>query len=335
MLSAPSEPTVSVVIPTYNRAARLQACLRSVVDAEPDAEIIVVDDGSTDHTADIVAAFPAARYFRQANRGPSAARNTGIRESRGRYIALFDSDDRMLRGARPLIPALLDRQPEIGVVFTNAFVTHDDGTSETAYDPSHPETDKLWDVPHETLPDGARVFGRDALLRALVLDRCYVIPSISVIRRSALDACGVFDESLIGYEEWDLFSRLAARYSFAYLDDPSATIVKHDSNLSGDLEAMVVQGVRILKKFLDGALPLDAQTRAAAAKKLEWLSLDTARHAFVREDYATARTRVAAHIKQWGPSAGALVLWSATWLQPTQVRRLRAWKTRMAHEPVR
>jgi glycosyltransferase involved in cell wall biosynthesis len=238
-----------------------------------------VDDGSTDHTADVVAAFPGVRYLRQANRGPSAARNTGIRESRGRYIALFDSDDRMLRGARPLIPSLLDRRPDVGVVFTNAFVTRDDGSSETAYDASHPATDKLWAVPHEIATDGARIFARESLLRALVIDRCYVIPSISVIRRSALDACGVFDESLIGYEEWDLFSRLAARYAFAYLDEPSAAIVKHDSNLSGDLEAMVVQGVRILRKFLDGALPLDPETRAAATKKLEWLSLDTARHA--------------------------------------------------------
>jgi glycosyltransferase involved in cell wall biosynthesis len=332
---APSKPLVSVVIPTYNRAARLQACLRSVTDAEPDAEVIVVDDGSTDHTGDVVAAFPRVHYIRQANRGPSAARNTGIRESHGRYIALFDSDDRMLRGARPLIPALLDRQPEVGVVFTNAFVAHDDGTQERAYDPAHPEMDTLWAVPHELSPDGARVFARAPMLRSLVLDRCYVIPSISIIRRSALDECGAFDESLIGYEEWDLFSRLAARYAFAYFDEPSATIVKHDSNLSGDLEAMVVQGVTILRRFVNGALPLDANTRAAATKKLEWLSLDTARHAFVREDYATARTRVVAHMKQWGPSAGALVLWSATWLRPAQVRRLRAWKTRMIHEPVR
>ncbi len=324
------QPHVSIVIPAHNRAARLAECLQSVVDAFiPDAEIIVVDDGSTDSTADVVKAFPSVRYVYQRNSGPSAARNAGIRLARGRYIALFDSDDRMLSGARPLITEFLDRHPEVGVAFTNALVARPDGTSERAFSPQKPDT--LWAVSHRRSSDGARVFDREAFLRSLVLDRCYVIPSISIIRKSALDICGVFDEKFMGYEEWDLFGRLAARFSFAYFDEPSAVIVKHDSNLSGDLEAMVVQGVNIVRKFLDGALPLEGSTRKAVAKKLDWMTLDIAKSAFSRGDFTTARQRAVAHMKRSGLSVSALALWCATWLRPGQVRQLRAWKARVAH----
>lgn len=332
-LSESVHPHVSIVIPTYNRASRLTECLQSVLDAFiQDAEIIVVDDGSTDSTADVVKAFPSVRYVYQRNGGPSAARNAGIRLARGRYLALFDSDDRMLSGARPMITGFLDRHPEVAVAFTNALIARPDGTSERAFSPQKPDT--LWAVPHRRSSDGARVFDREAFLRSLVLDRCYV-PTCSIIRKSALDICGVFDEKLIGYEEWDLFGRLAARFSFAYFDEPSAVIVKHDSNLSGDLEAMVVQGVNVLRKFLDGALPLEGDTRIAATKKLEWMSLDVARHAFAREDYVTARERTVTHMKRWGLSTGALALWCASWLHPAQIRRLRVWKTRIVHDPVR
>src|SRR5689334_14004971 len=94
---AHAEPAirVSIIIPTYNRAARLRACLESVCSTvQSSQEVIVVDDGSKDETRSVVEAFGAAvRYIYQPNAGPSAARNTGARQARGRYIAFFDSDD--------------------------------------------------------------------------------------------------------------------------------------------------------------------------------------------------------------------------------------------------
>jgi hypothetical protein len=160
---------------------------------------------------------------------------------------------------------------------------------------------------------------------AMILDRCYLVPSISVIRRSALETSGLFDERLIGYEEWDLFVRLAAAFPFAYLDEPAAVIEKHESNLSGDLEKMVVSGVRVLDKLLDGAVVLPDDLRRETAAKMNGMSFDAAYHAFVRGDAATARERFAAHMKRWGTTAPALKYWSLTWLPSRLVQPLREW----------
>jgi glycosyltransferase involved in cell wall biosynthesis len=222
------EPQVSIIIPTYNRAARLRACLTSVLENAPSAgtrssEIIVVDDGSKDDTRAVVATFgPAVRYFYQQNAGPSAARNTGAREARGRYIAFFDSDDRLLPAPRQRVLDFLDRHPEVGVAFTDALVEESNGQSSRAFRRDGLET--FWALPHAMTPDGFRIFERDPFMRAMILDKCYLVPSISVIRRTALEQCGPFDEALIGYEEWDVFVRLAAAVPFAYLDEPAAVI---------------------------------------------------------------------------------------------------------------
>ena len=98
-------PRVSVVIPTYNRAGTVgRAIASALAQTDQDREIIVVDDGSTDATAAVVARLgDAVRYVRQENRGVAAARNRGIREARGAYVAFLDSDDEWL-------PEKLDRQ---------------------------------------------------------------------------------------------------------------------------------------------------------------------------------------------------------------------------------
>jgi glycosyltransferase involved in cell wall biosynthesis len=323
------QPQVSIIIPTYNRAARLRACLESVLQGNGDGEVIVVDDGSKDETRTVVQSFgPSVRYFYQQNRGPSAARNTGAREARGRFIAFFDSDDRLIPAARQRVLDFLDHHPEVAVAFTDALVEDASGSSSRAFRRAQLET--FWALPHESTPEGLRVFDRAAFLRAMILDRCYLVPSISVIRRSALDVSGLFDERLIGYEEWDLFVRLAAAFPFAYLDEPAAVIEKHESNLSGDLEKMVVSGVRVLDKLLDGAVPMPDDLRRATVDKLNVMSFDAAYHAFVRGDAATARERFAAYMKRWGTTLPALAYWSGTWLPSRQVQRLREWKARLA-----
>ena len=98
MTSGKTNPRVSVIIPTYNRGWTLQAAMDSVLaQTYLDFELIVVDDGSSDDTAEILAAYgPEVKRIRQANAGVSAARNTGIRAARGELVAFLDSDDRWL-----------------------------------------------------------------------------------------------------------------------------------------------------------------------------------------------------------------------------------------------
>jgi glycosyltransferase involved in cell wall biosynthesis len=328
------EPQVSIIIPTYNRAARLRACLTSVLvggaSAGMQAEVIVVDDGSQDDTRAVVVAFgPAVRYIYQQNAGPSAARNTGAREARGRYIAFFDSDDRLMPVPRQRMVDVLDRHPEVGVIFSDAIV-EDTSTGQSSRAFRRDGLDTFWALPHTMTDDGVRIFDRDPFMRAMILDRCYLVPSISVIRRRALEQCGPFDEALIGYEEWDVFVRLAAAFPFAYLDEPAAVIEKHESNLSADLEKMVVSGVRVVDKLLNGAVPMTDDLRQATREKLNAMSFDAARHAFVRGDAAAARERFAAYMKRWGTTLPALAYWSGTWLPSRQVQWLRDVKARLA-----
>lgn len=90
-----SDPLVSVIIPTFNRAGWLSESIDSVLhQTHPSVELIVVDDGSTDHTPDVVQAFgDRLTYLQQPNRGVSAARNVGVAASRGTWVAFLDSDD--------------------------------------------------------------------------------------------------------------------------------------------------------------------------------------------------------------------------------------------------
>ena len=187
--------TLSVVIPTWNCAARLLRALRSVAAqtyALERIETLVVDDGSTDDTAEQVAAFAAAsplavRYVRQANAGPAAARNHGLRLARGELIAFLDADDewRPAKLARQ-VPLLADR---VGLVYCdNEFV----------------------DAEGHELHDYVRRIGvhRGDILLALFCD-FFLLTSAVVMTRAAVDAVGQFDETLGVGEDYDYFLRVA------------------------------------------------------------------------------------------------------------------------------
>ena len=128
-------PVVSVVLPTYNRAALLPRAVESVIaQTYGDWELIVVDDGSTDETAAVVSAYGTKLgdrfvYLRQENRGSSAARNRGIEASRGRFVAFLDSDDEFAptKLARQL--ALFERYPQLGLVYSDYSIVETDGAA--------------------------------------------------------------------------------------------------------------------------------------------------------------------------------------------------------------
>jgi glycosyltransferase involved in cell wall biosynthesis len=326
-------PLISVVIPTYNRAARLPACLASVRAAGlRDAEIIVVDDGSTDDTAAVVRAHaPSATYVFQANAGPSAARNRGVKAARGGCILFLDSDDQILPGIHAPLVDFMGRHPAVGVIFTDSTITYEDGTSERAF--ARKDNELLHQLP-STLVDGIKVFDRTAFLRALVLDHCF-IPVISVIRRAAYEGVGGFDQSLIGYEEWDLFAKLAASSSIGYLDSVGANIEKHGSNLSGNHEAMITQGIVIVERFLNGSVPLADEDRPALLEKLRTMMFGSAYFALVRGAHRTARERLAAYVRRWRVSPLIAAYWCATWLPAPFVSRLRGWKSGPAEDAPR
>jgi glycosyltransferase involved in cell wall biosynthesis len=115
-MTAP-RPLISVIIPCYNQAHFLGEAIESIrAQTYPHAEIVVVDDGSTDDPAEVVGRYPGVRFFRQENQGPAAARNTGIRQSEGAYLTFLDADDRLLPDALEIGARYLAANPECAFV---------------------------------------------------------------------------------------------------------------------------------------------------------------------------------------------------------------------------
>lgn len=246
---------ISVVIPAYNRAYSLPRALDSVLaQTSPVDEIIVVDDGSDDGSAALLARdYPAVRVLRQANRGVSAARNRGISAAQHDWIALLDSDDSWLPHKIERIRAAWRRNPDL-VLF---------------------HSDEIW------MRNGVRVNPMKKHRKAggWIFERCLplcaISPSASVLRRNTLDALGGFDETLPACEDYDLWLRLCARHEVGYIDE--ALIVKHGGHqdqLSRRYPAMDRFRVRALDRLLRAEdLPPAAAgaARAMLRQKLEIL----------------------------------------------------------------
>jgi glycosyltransferase involved in cell wall biosynthesis len=197
----PMPPKISVVIPVFNRPEAVCRAIQSALGQTcQDFEIIVVDDASTDTTPAALAAFtdPRIKVIRHArNRGGSAARNTGIRASSATYVAFLDSDDEWL-------PTKLERQLDLfersdhrlGFVYTGA---------------------------ERVFPNGhvsRRIPRRHAdLTRALLRKNAVGETSRGMVRRSALEAIGGFDESLPSCQDWDLWLRLSEKFEAAIIPD--------------------------------------------------------------------------------------------------------------------
>ena len=208
-------PTVSIIIPTYNRAVMLARAVRSCLQQTyRDREILVVDDGSTDNSHEALAPmlrrYPFLRYLRQAHQGVSAARNTGIRHSRGRYIAFLDSDDRWRRHKLAQQMAALARHP-LWPCYTN----------------------EKWlkQGVHVNQSKHHRKFSGDIFAASLQL--CLVSPSSIVLHRNLLQRFGNFRSDLPVCEDYELFLRLSLFTPFLFIDRP--LVVKyggHDDQLS-------------------------------------------------------------------------------------------------------
>jgi len=224
---------VSVVIPTYNRAGELPSAIESVLgQSYLPLEIIVVDDGSTDGTeAMIRSRYPQVRYFRQSNRGPAAARNSGIKAALGRFIAFLDSDDRWTSQKLDRQMALLKERPELGLVFSSVrFVTRSGGTvSERRYDSSF----------------------RGRVIERLLSWSGIVLSSV-VVRRDCLDRVGLFEEDLIIGEDWDLYFRLAMDFPVDFVDEPLVLRLIHEKNLQADfskIELKLQNELRVIERM--------------------------------------------------------------------------------------
>ncbi|MCI5105822.1 MAG: glycosyltransferase [Pseudomonadales bacterium] len=246
-----NKPTVSVIIPSYNRGQSLPRALDSVLaQTRPAEEIIVVDDGSDDGTAAMLARdYPELACLVQENRGVSAARNTGIRAARGDWIALLDSDDEWL-------PQKLERQ---------LLALQEARRSESAA-PLLVHCDEIW------IRKGRRVNPMDKHAKAggWIFERCLplcaISPSAVLMARELLADVGEFDEDLPACEDYDLWLRICSRYPVLYVDEPLLNKYGgHSDQLSRQHWGMDRFRVRALDKLLSaGGLDAGQQEQAIA-----------------------------------------------------------------------
>lgn len=220
-------PRVSVILPTYNRAAVLDGAIESVLAQTYESlELVVVDGASTDETPAVVSSFDDSRvrYLRKDDReGVSAARNDGIDTGAGELVAFIDSDDRWRADKlERQVAAFEGTSDSCGVVYTG--ITKDygepltrNGVSGDVYEPV-----RRLDVPTYT--------------------------SILAIRRAALERCGGFDESLPCFEDWELCLRLAREFTFEYVDEPLVVKGTSGDNVSADPDRLARAIRRIRSK---------------------------------------------------------------------------------------
>ncbi|MFN0123216.1 MAG: glycosyltransferase family 2 protein, partial [Blastocatellia bacterium] len=210
-----TSPTVSIVICAYNAAPFLSETLESVLaQTYQDYEIIVVNDGSTDHTDQVMTPYlDRLTYLKQPNSGPGAARNTAFRHARGRYIALLDSDDQWLPQYLETMLARLQAEPEVDLLYPNAILF---GTAQW-------EGKLFQDVCPSSMP---------VTLEKFLTRECNVFIS-AVFKREILEKVGWFDETLRGSEDFDLWLRMLQHgYRFAFLREPLARYRKRADSLS-------------------------------------------------------------------------------------------------------
>lgn len=206
---------VSVVIPTYNRCDRLATAIESVLQQTyAPLELIVVDDGSTDGTADLLKGYgDDIRVIHQQNRGVSGARNTGIRAAKGGLIALLDSDDMWL-------PEKLAHQAAFFRESARAMIC---------------QTEEIW------IRNGKRVNPKkrhrkfSGMIFEKTLPLCLVSPSAVMMRASLFQEVGLFDEDLPACEDYDLWLRITWKYPVHLIRIP--LIVKHGGH-ADQLSAM-------------------------------------------------------------------------------------------------
>jgi glycosyltransferase involved in cell wall biosynthesis len=224
-------PFISVIIPTYNRAKLLpQAIESALVQTYPHYEIVIVDDGSTDETSEIIKPYiNKVRFITQKNRGVSAARNRGIREAKGELIAFLDSDDLWLPNALRNKVQYLNMHPDTGLIHSDMLLLDEYGGTSGKSDPLMTNTGECY----LGLFAGNRIF-----------------TSSVIVRRNCLEKAGDFDESIRYAEDYDLWIRLARECRFAYCEESLGFYRVHKSNAVKDLVRLREGELYVLRKAL-------------------------------------------------------------------------------------
>jgi len=233
--SRPREPVVSIIIPAYNTAEYIREALESVLaQTFTNFEMIVVNDGSPD-TPRLEAAIEPLRaqfvYLKRENGGPSAARNTGIREAKGEYVAFLDSDDSWFPAFLASQISLLRTDPTLDLVYSDLLLFGDSRFAGKNFMQVHPSK-------------GSTTF------ESVLVEDCQIPTSGVVARRQALLDAGLFDEQFVRCEDYDLWLRLAHRGGrIAYHCNVLGRHRVHSKSLAAEGEKLLEAEIEVIEKL--------------------------------------------------------------------------------------
>ena len=317
---------VSVIIPTYDRAAYLVEAIQSVLDQTfQDFELIAVDDGSTDNTREVVERFndKRIRYLWQENHGVSAARNTGIKASSGEYIAFLDSDDIWLPENLELKVRLLDSRPDIGLVCSDAYLFHSNTGAILS---------KYWQAEssHHTFDPFKAT--REPI-KQLFYRGCFIMPQASMIRRQVFDTVGYFDESLTTHEDWDFMVRIVQRYPIEIIDAPLLKLRRHDNNLSANQEKLYQGAMAAVDKVIRSGL-FSKKQLSILKKRMFFHHISYGRVALLDGRQAVARKALIAGIKLYPWDFKSYAYLAFSFLGSRQLSAIISWKRKLQRHPL-
>lgn len=247
-----SNPMISIITPTYNRAEFLKRAVSSVLNQTyGNFEMIIADDCSTDNTEQVVANFKDSRikYLKlESNKGPAGARNIAIKSAKGQYITLLDSDDEYLpRKLELQISEFQGLPKDVGVVYCGYFIVYDPDTIHGTVSPRF----------------------KGDIFNILLKHNCMGSPT-PLIRKDCFDTCGLFDEYLPSYDDWDMWLRISEKFKFEYVDEPLTKVYTHGEQTSTNIESTIKVRNSLFKKYKKFILQ-DPNTASYLLKRLGFL----------------------------------------------------------------
>lgn len=240
-------PKVSVIITTHNRPRLLPRAVESARGAASDAEIIIVDDASTDETREVCRGLPGTRYLRaERNQGVAGARNLGLLASTGEYVSFLDDDDVRLQGTLDQQADILESAPEAGLVYGQAFLGNQNCAPTGGFYPELcPQGDIFWEL----------------------LERNFIPCGSVLFRKSCVYRVGLLDQNIAGVDDWDLWIRIAELYPAAVLGQP-VIIWRQSTRDSGQGSSRTVDLISLsLSRLRNGWLRLPRARNAPPQRR--------------------------------------------------------------------
>lgn len=249
---------ISVILPTYNYGKYLSTSLDSILNqTHQDIELIIVDDGSTDDTQQVASnyqdRFPnKVYYFYQTNQGPAAARNYGINQASGKFIAFLDSDDVWVSNKLEKQLALFKQNPDMGIVFCDLTKKYKEKISK----------EKCFLKEKGYYP---YIYGNDIFTN--LISHMFIFTSTVMIKKEVIQTIGMFNEQYHVGEDWDLWLRILNKYNAGFV--PEALVLRqvHGDNISGNMFKYCENLIRLKLSYLESTL-FDKQQKVLLKKQL-------------------------------------------------------------------